>query len=113
MTADESACDGFRAPLPPGFCKRLVRVAPGAELRLGPRDLPDVLIVVEEGVLELECRAGARRCFGRGSMIPIGRLPVAYLRNAGRGVLVLLAVSRAPRPATDQFSGGAGSYCDS
>jgi 2-methylisocitrate lyase-like PEP mutase family enzyme len=113
MSADESARDAlFRDPLPEGFSRRVFRVAPGLELGLEPGGLPDTIVVVEQGELELECRAGTRRRFGCGSMIPIALLPVAHLRSAGPGPLVLVAVSRAPLRATDEFRRDAGSYGD-
>jgi hypothetical protein len=58
----------------------------------------------------LECRAGTCWRFGRGSMIPIARLPISQLRSVGTGPLVLVAVSRAPLRATDEFRRDAGSY---
>jgi hypothetical protein len=97
MTPDEGACGAlFRAPLPEGFSKRVFRVATGLELGLEPGHLDGAIVVVEQGELELECRAGTCRRFGRGSMIPLARLPVARLRSIGPGPLVLVAVSRAP-----------------
>jgi hypothetical protein len=98
----------FREPLPEGFSRRVFRAAPGRDLRLEPARLPDAILVVEQGELELECRAGACRRFGRGSMIPIARLPVAHLRSVGTGTLVLVAVSR----ASDEFLRDSGSYGD-
>jgi hypothetical protein len=104
MSADEGARDAlFRDPLPEGFSRRVFRVAPGLEFGLEPAGLPDTIVVVEHGGLELECRAGTRRRFGGGSMIPIALLPVAHLRSAGPGPLVLVAVSRAPLRATNEF----------
>jgi hypothetical protein len=113
MTSDESA-DGalFRGPLPEGFSRRVFRVAPGLELDLEASGLPDPILVVEQGEAELECQSGARRRFGRGSMIPIARLPVARLRSAGSGPLVLVAVSRGQPRTTDEFLRNAGSYGD-
>jgi hypothetical protein len=97
MTADESACDALlHGPLPEGFSRRVFRVAPGRALDMEWFRLPDVIVVVGLGGIEIECRAGTCRSFGRGSMIPIGRLPVARLRSVGRSPLVLVAVSRAP-----------------
>jgi hypothetical protein len=114
MTTDESAGDAlFRDPLPEGFSRRLFRVAPGLELGLEPGDLPDAIVVVEQGELELECRAGTCRRFGRGSMIPLARLPMTHIRNVGPGPLVLVAVSRAPLRATDEFERDAGSSGES
>jgi hypothetical protein len=111
MTADGSGGDPlFRAPLPAGFSRRVFRVPPGLELGLEPGGLPDAIVVVAQGELELECRAGTCRRFRRGSMIPIARLPLAHLRNVGPGPLVLVALSRAPLRATDEFRRDAGSY---
>jgi hypothetical protein len=97
MTGDESACALLRGPLPEGFSRRVFRVAPGLELGLDTRRLPNTIVVVEEGELELQCRAGTCRRFGRGSMIPIGRLPIAHVRSVGSGSLVLVAVSPSER----------------
>jgi hypothetical protein len=97
MTADESAGDPlFCDPLPEGFSRRVFRVAPGLALDMEWCRLPDAIVVVEQGRLEIECRAGTCRSFGCGSMIPIARLPVACLRSIGPSPLVLVAVSRAP-----------------
>jgi hypothetical protein len=113
MTADESVGGAlFRDPLPAGFSRQVLRVAPGLELDFEASGAPDAIVVVEEGEAELECRSGTRRRFGRGSMIPIARLPIAHLRSVGRGPLVLVAVSRASLPGTDEFLRGSGSYCD-
>jgi hypothetical protein len=98
----------FREPLAEGFSRRVFRAAPGRELRLEPARLADAILVVEQGELELECRAGACRRFALGSMIPIARLAVAHLRSVGTGPLVLVAVSR----ASDEFLRDSGSYGD-
>jgi hypothetical protein len=113
MIATESAGDAlFRDPLPPGFSRRVLRVEPGLELDFEASGLFDAIMVVERGEVELECRSGTRRRFGRGSMIQIARLPIAHLRCVGPGPLVLVAVSRASTPGTDEFLRGLGSYCD-
>jgi hypothetical protein len=113
MTADESAGDAlFRDPLPAGFCRQVLRVAPGLEVDFEASGIPDAIVVVEEGEAELECRSGTRRRFGRGSMFPIARLPIAHLRSVGTGPLVLVAVSRAALRGTDEFLRGSGSYFD-
>jgi hypothetical protein len=110
MTADESAADAlFRDPLPEGFSKRVFRVAPWLELDLELVFPPDAIVVVEQGELEIECRAGTCRRFRSGSMIPIARLPVAHLRSVGAFPLVLVAVSRARPRATDEFLHDGGS----
>jgi hypothetical protein len=113
MTAHESAGDAlFRDPLPVGFSRRVLRVASGRELDLEAACAPDAIVLLEDGEAELECRSGARRRFGRGSMIPIARLPIARLRSVGPGPLVLVAISRARLRATDEFPCDAGSHRD-
>jgi hypothetical protein len=113
VTVDENGCEGlFRGPLPAGFSRRVFRVAPGRALGVEPGRLSDAIVLVEQGELELECRAGTCRRFGRGSMIPIARLPIAHLRNVGPGPLVLAAISRGRRRATDEFLRDAGLYGD-
>ena len=113
MTADESACDAlFRGPLPEGFSRRVFHVEPGLELSLEPGELRGTIVLVEHGGLELECKAGTRRRFGRGTMIPIERLPLSHLHSVGPGALVLVSISRAPLRGSDEFLRGAGSYSD-
>jgi 2-methylisocitrate lyase-like PEP mutase family enzyme len=112
MSASESACALFRRPLPEGFSRRVFRVSPGLELGLELGCLPGAIVVVEQGELEIECRAGGRGRFARGSMIPIARLPVAHLRSVGPSPLVLVVVWRARVRATDEFPRAAGSYSD-
>jgi hypothetical protein len=111
MTPDEGAAF-FREPLADGFSRRVFRVASGLELGLEPARLLDAIVVVERGELELECLAGTRRRFGRGTMIPPSQLPVSHLRSVGSDPLVLVVVSRAGLGATDEFPRDAGSYCD-
>jgi mannose-6-phosphate isomerase-like protein (cupin superfamily) len=113
MTPEESADLAlFRVPLPEGFCRRVFRVAPGRELGMDATDLRGAIVLVEQGELELECRAGGQRRFGPGSMLAIARLPVARVRSVGRDPLVLVAVSRASPRATDDFLPEAGSHVD-
>lgn len=98
MTPYGSADALCRGPLPEGFHRRVVRVEPGLELAFEPSRWYDAIVLVEQGELELECRAGACRRFGRGAMIPIAQLPLRLLRNVGPGRLVLVAVSRERGP---------------
>jgi hypothetical protein len=113
MIADEGAGDVlFCRPLPEGFSRSVFRVGPGLELDVELGELPDAIVVVEQGELDLECRSGTCQRFECGSMIPLTRLPVARLRSVGPGPLVLVAVSRVPPHGTDEFPRDAGSYSD-
>ena len=105
MTAADAL---FRDPLAEGFAMRVYRAAPGRDLGLEPAPPTNAIAVVEQGELELRCRAGACRRFGRGSMIPLARLPGARLRSVGPHPLVLVAVAR----ANDDFPHAPGSHHD-
>ncbi len=113
MNAGEGAGDAlFRGPLPTGFTRRILRLETGCEVDPELCRLPDAIVVVDEGELEIECRAGGRRRFGCGSMIPIARVPVARARSVGPDPLALTFVSRAPVRPADEFPEGSGSYSD-
>jgi hypothetical protein len=113
MTGGQSAGDAlFRDPLPAGFSKRVFLIAPGRKVDLDARGVLDAIVLVEEGEIELECRAGMRRRFGRGSIIPITRPPVAHARSVGSDPLLLLSVSRAALTLSDEFLRDVGSYFD-
>jgi hypothetical protein len=104
MTEDERARHALTSSrLPKGFCRRILRLPPGLELGLERIWARDAIVLVEQGELELEYPAGARGRFGRGSMVPIGPPPVAFLRSVGLDALVVVVVSRQPARATDEF----------
>lgn len=54
----------------------------------------DALVVVEAGVLEVECLRGLRVSFRQGAVLHLDALPARTLRNPGAGPLRLSAVSR-------------------
>ena len=110
MTPNGHASDAFffRASLPAGFVRHVYRAAPGRNVALDPAPPRDAIVVVEHGELEILCTAGGCRRFGRGSMIPIGRVSVARLRSVGSRPVVLIAIAR----ASDEFSHAAGSHHD-
>ena len=113
MSADEgAACALFGDPLPPGFYRRVLNIAPGLELDLEACGARDAILVVEEGVAEVACRSGICRRFTRGSMLPLARVPVVRVRSVGTSPLVLIAVSRAAPTPTDEFPRDCGSYVD-
>jgi hypothetical protein len=80
------------------FDVRRIVFAPGTERPYDEDEWRDSIVVVESGRLELECRGGGSRGFGRGAVLWLIGLPLRVLRNAGSAPTVLLAVSR-PRTA--------------
>jgi hypothetical protein len=79
---------------PQAFHVRRVVVAPGDERSYDESEWRDSLVVVESGRIELECRGGHRRRFGRGDVLWLIGLPLRALHNCGRVPTVLVAVSR-------------------
>lgn len=86
------------APVPPGFERRTIVYAPGAEVPFEEDEWRGVLVVVGQGELELECQAGGRRRFGPGSILWVEGLALRWLRNPGVAPTVLVTVSRRTRP---------------
>jgi quercetin dioxygenase-like cupin family protein len=80
--------------LPPRFELRVVTMAPGQLWAYDQAEWRDALVVVERGELVLECRAGSRRCFGRGDVLCLEGLPLRALHNRGPEPVVLAVVSR-------------------
>jgi quercetin dioxygenase-like cupin family protein len=99
MDEDARPLTFIDAPLPPGFERRTIVYAPGAEVPFDEEDWRGVLVVVRQGELELERRAGGRRRFGPGSILWAEGLALRWLRNPGIAPTVLVAVSRRARPA--------------
>ena len=84
----------FRGPLPPGFTRRRVRVAPGAERAYDAREWRDAIVLVESGELHLVGGGSGGRRFRAGDVIALSDLPVRALRNGGTAPAVLVAVAR-------------------
>ena len=80
--------------VPEGFDVRRIVVSPGAERLFVEAEWRDSIVVVESGRLELECRSGSRRRFGRGDVLWLIGLPLRALHAYGRMPTVLIAVSR-------------------
>jgi len=57
----------------------------------------DSLVIVESGIVELECEMGRRVRFTTGSILFLVSLPIRRLHNPGTATVVLLAVARRPR----------------
>ena len=90
----------FRGPLPPGFRRRRVTVAPGAMRAYDAGEWRDAIVLVEAGELDLVGRDGVGRRFGRGAVVALADLPLRALRNRGAEPAVLVAVTRG-----DEFPG--------
>jgi hypothetical protein len=84
--------------LPAGFERRVITVEPGGERPYDPAEWWDALVVVEQGEIELECRAGHLARFKHGDTLWLTGLPLRTLRNHGSVPAVLVAVSRRDGP---------------
>lgn len=71
-----------------------VRIAPGGAVEYTAAQWADALVVVERGVLEVECRSGQRARFAAGAVLTLAGLPVSRLRNPLPEPVVLRLVSR-------------------
>ncbi|MGH3012225.1 MAG: hypothetical protein ACRDMY_10390 [Gaiellaceae bacterium] len=76
-----------------GFEVRLAVIAPGDPRAFDEAGWEDALVIVERGRIELECAHGARRSFGRGSMLWLTGLSLCAVRSYDEPS-VLLVVSR-------------------
>ena len=76
------------------FERRRLILAPGSERGAGAGGWPDALVVVERGEVELCCGGGTRARFARGDVVWLTGLGLRTLRNPGREVAVLVAISR-------------------
>jgi|SRR5215211_5132148 len=84
------------------FSVRRIVVAPGGERPYDEAEWRDAIVVVESGKLELECRSGDCRRFGRGDVLWLIGLPLRVLRNREAVPTVLLAVSRLRTGRTEE-----------
>ena len=55
------------------------------------------LVVVEQGAIEVVCRGGARRAFGRGSFLSLSWLPVVCLCSRGAEDAIIAGYRRIDR----------------
>jgi hypothetical protein len=83
-----------RVPLPPGFGRLRVTLGAGTAQLTTAGDWSDCLVLVEYGMVEVECEGGTRRSFAAGDMLALECLPVRALRNHGPDEARLLAVRR-------------------
>jgi hypothetical protein len=81
--------------LGPAFHRRVVTIAPGRARLYDPGEWRDALVVVEQGEVHVECRAGGFRPFAAGAVLWLTGLPLRALHNRGAEPAVLVAVRRA------------------
>ena len=91
--------DPFAGPVPAGFARRRITLAPRAELAFDAAAWADAIVRVERGTLELVGAPGVRRRFCAGAVLALAPLGLSALRNPGPEPVVLLAVTR-----RDEFS---------
>ena len=81
--------------LPRAFVLGVVVVSPGGQRPYDEDEWRDALVVVEHGLVDLECVLGRRRRFREGDVLWLAALPLRALHNPGEVPAVLTRVSRA------------------
>lgn len=94
MTYDGEPVSFVGRRTPPGRRVRTVVIPPGDVLDYVPGEWTDALVVVEEGLLEVECSSGARARFGSGAVLTFAAVQPRRLLNPGATPLVLSALTR-------------------
>ena len=79
---------------PAGFRLATLELAPGGTRPYEAGEWADALVLVARGEVELECRDGGRRRFGRGEALWLSGLPLRALHNPAAEPAVVVAVSR-------------------
>ena len=80
--------------LEPSFRRRVVTIAPGRARLYDAAEWRDALVVVEQGEVHIECRAGRFRPFAQGAVLWLTGLALRALHNRGPQPAVLVAVWR-------------------
>ena len=93
--ADDEPVTFRDRPLGPPFRRRVVTIAPGRARLYDAAEWRDALVVVEEGEVHIECRAGGFRPFAQGAVLWLTGLALRALHNRGPQPVVLVAVWRA------------------
>jgi hypothetical protein len=76
------------------FRRRVVTIAPGRARLYDAAEWRDALVVVEQGEVHIECRAGRFRPFAQGAVLCLTGLALRALHNRGPQPAVLVAVWR-------------------
>ncbi|HEX2141600.1 MAG TPA: hypothetical protein VHK28_04895 [Candidatus Limnocylindria bacterium] len=83
-----------RDDLPQRFERWWLSLSPGASRSTRATEWTGSLVLVERGVLRVECLSGEQRTFGPGDLLVPGCLPLRTLHNAGDTEVRLVAVRR-------------------
>ncbi|MCV0402813.1 MAG: hypothetical protein K5924_03770 [Chloroflexi bacterium] len=75
-----------------------LRLDPGEQRPTSAAEWAGAFVVIERGVLQVDCLAGGSRTFAAGDQLALGWLPLRTLRNVGDGEVRLSAVRRGPTP---------------
>lgn len=95
MADDGRLADALaREPLSANFERRRVILAPGTARPTEAAEWAGAIVLVEAGVIEVECLGGGRRSFAEGDLLALGWLPLKTLRNVGTSEARVLAVRR-------------------
>ncbi len=76
------------------FRRRVVTIAPGRARLYDAAEWRGALVVVEQGEVHIECRAGRVRPFAQGAVLCLTGLALRALHNRGPQPAVLVAVWR-------------------
>jgi hypothetical protein len=76
------------------FAARAISVEPGGSLPYDADDWRDTVVVVERGVIAVDCAAGITWHFRRGDLLSLDGMPIVAIRNAGEEPALLLATAR-------------------
>ena len=98
MPSSDSRLDRIRArvtgPLPDGFERWSVSLAPGELKASAAAEWSGALIVVDRGEVEVGCFAGSSATFVAGDVLALSCLPLRWLRNLGPEEARIVAVRR-------------------
>jgi hypothetical protein len=84
----------LRGALPPGFRRRVLRLAPGRRLRYRADAWQDAIVAVDRGEIQLECAGQPPRRFQRGDLLSLAGIGLRAIYNSGPGTAVLIAVRK-------------------
>ena len=81
-------------PLSPAFSLRALTLAPGSTRPYDEDEWRGALVVVESGVVHIECTRGGCRRFDTGATMWLEGMPLRYLHNRGSEPVRLAAITR-------------------